>query len=244
MRRRSMFLALLLATPFAALGAQDDRTWSGQLTPYLWGVGVGGTIRPFTGAPTLELDKSVFELLEDLKAAFFITGYVRRQRLVLLGDLSYSTSARSGVVPPGVPASGKLSQTSLTGLAGIRARHAQDVTVDLLGGVRAWWINTSVEVPLAGVQASPELDFVDPIVAARSNIRLGLRWSTILYGDVGGLGVGSRITGQLLATVNFRATGHIYLSGGYRYLAVDYDEGGTRADVVLAGPLLGVTWRF
>ncbi|WP_423211258.1 hypothetical protein [Paracoccus yeei] len=34
------------------------------------------------------------------------------------------------------------------------------------------------------------------------------------------------------------------LSGGFRRLHVDYRSGGTRLDVTMAGPLLGVTWRF
>ena len=33
------------------------------------------------------------------------------------------------------------------------------------------------------------------------------------------------------------------LSGGFRRLDVDYRSGGTRLNVTMAGPLLGVTWR-
>lgn len=99
-------------------------------------------------------------------------------------------------------------------------------------------------MPLAGVDRSPELSFVDPIVAARANIGLAPRWSVIAYGDFGGFGAGSKRTSQLLGTINYQASDSLYLSAGYRHLHVDHRSGGTRVDVVMSGPLLGATWRF
>ncbi|MDQ7260876.1 hypothetical protein NM680_03560 [Paracoccus sp. PS-1] len=221
--------------------AQD---WAGQLTPYVWATGLGGDLTPRAGAPTLSFDKSFSDVLEDLDGAFFLSGYARRDRLVILGDLSWSSSSREGLVPPGLPASGKLTQRSLTLLAGYRALEAEGVAVDLLAGARAWSIKSSISVAAGARTASPRESFVDPIVALRANVALAPRWSAILYADLGGFGAGSESTSQIVATANWQANDNLYISAGYRMLNVDYESGGTRMDVTMSGPLFGLTWRF
>lgn len=221
--------------------------WSGQITPYVWAMGLGGDVKPMTGAPTVSVDKGFSDLLKDLDGAFFLSGQARRDRLVLLGDLSWSSSSRAGSIPllsPPAPAEGKLTQRSLTMLAGWSAVRNDDFSLELLGGVRAWSIKSSVRVAGGLIQASPGKDFIDPILAARMNIVLAPQWSTILYADFGGFGAGSENTGQILATANYQVRGNLWLSAGYRQLNVDYRGGGTAVDVTMAGPLLGATWRF
>ncbi len=230
---------LCMAAP--AVMAED---WSGQVTPYVWAAGFGGDITPFTGAPTLSFDKSFSDVVDDLDGAFFLSGYARRGELVLMGDLSWSSSSKSGLVPPGLPAGGKLTQRSLTLLAGWRAVNNQGFTLDLLGGARAWNIRSSVSVAGGLVQAAPGKDFVDPILAARANIAMGPQWSAVVYADFGGFGVGSENTSQVLATVNYEMNDNLWLSVGYRQLNVDYQSGGTAVDVQMGGPLFGATWRF
>jgi hypothetical protein len=83
-------LALPLAAAFALGGAATQATaadhaghgWSFQITPYVWASGLGGDITPFTSAPTVSNSKSFSEILKDLDAAFFISGFARRDRFV------------------------------------------------------------------------------------------------------------------------------------------------------------------
>lgn len=241
MMRNLLAGAALLAVPALSVNAAE---WSGQITPYVWAAGVGGDITPFTGAPGLSFDKSASEILRDLDGAFFLSGYARRDRLVLMGDLSWSSSSRSGAIPPGLPAEAKLKQRSLTLLAGWRAVTNDDMSLDLLAGLRAWRIEGSVNVAGGMLSASPSKNFVDPIVAVRANFKLAPKWSSIFYADYGGFGSGSDSTSQILATVNYQAGDNLWLSAGYRQLNVDYQSGGTKFDVSMAGPLLGATWRF
>ncbi len=238
-------LVLAILAPSAAAQEPAERDgWSGQITPYVWAAGIGGDIRPFAGAPTISFDKSFSEVLEDSDGAFFISGYARRDRFVVLGDFSYSASSKEGLVPPGVPATGKLRQTSLTLAAGYRAVSGPDWTLDVLGGVRVWNLSSSVELFGGAIQKSPGEDFADAILALRVNVALGPRWSMIVYGDIGVFEVGSHATSQILLTVNYQLNDNIYLSAGYRELNVDYRDGGTRVDATMAGPLVGATWRF
>jgi hypothetical protein len=233
--------ALVACTVAAAPGAAHAQDWSGQITVYGWGAGVSGDFTPFTGAPTLSFDKSLSEVLEDLEGAFFVTGLARRGDLVLFGDLTYSSSSREGLVPPGIPASGEVTIRSLT-LAVGRRFDAGGATVDLLGGLRAWDIDGQVTSPVLSV--SPSRSFVDPIAALRVNAPLAPRWSLIGYFDVGGLGVGSEFTWQAAVTANWQATDSLYLSAGWRHLYLDYEDGGTVFEGAMSGPVIGATWRF
>ncbi|WP_196778707.1 hypothetical protein [Cognatilysobacter tabacisoli] len=233
--------ASLALTPAVA---QEAGEWSVQVTPYVWGSGIDGSATPFAGAPTITFERSFSEVLEDLDGAFFLSGFARRDRLVLVGDFSYASSSKEGRVPPGIPAEGEFRQTSLTLVAGYRVVDEPGMSIDVLAGARQWRVRSAVDVPLAGISRSPSDEFTDPIVALRTNIALAERWSTVLYADAGGFGVGSDRTSQLVATVNYKITDQAYVSGGYRRLNVDYASGGTRVDVTLDGPLVGVTWRF
>lgn len=233
-------IALTIAATLPA-AAQD---WSGQITPYLWAPGLGGDLTPFSGAPTLSFDSSISEVLKDSDGAFFLSAYARRDRLVLMGDISSSSSSKSGMLPVGLPAEGKLKQRSITLLAGWRAVTNDRMTLDVLAGARAWDVKSSIKVAGGMIHAAPGKDFIDPILALRSNIALSPDWSLILYGDFGAFGGGSENTSQIVATANYRVNDNLHVSAGYRQLSVDYRSGGTRVDVTMAGPLLGVTWRF
>lgn len=239
---RTLLACAALVTAGTLPAAAED--WSAQITPYVWATGIGGDITPLAGAPSLSLDKSFSNILEDLDGAFFLSGYARRDRLVFMGDFSWSSSSKSGRIPPGLPAQGKLSQRSMTLLGGWRTVQNDTVTLDLLGGARAWSVKSSIDVAGGLIHAAPSKEFVDPILAARANIALAPQWSAIIYADVGGFGVGSESTSQLLATVNYEVNEKLWLSLGYRQLDVDYHSGGTKVDMRMAGPLLGATWRF
>lgn len=238
---RKLAAAGLLAAA-AAPGAAAAQDWSGQVTLYGWGAGVGGDFTPFAGAPTLSFDKSLSEVLDDLDGAFFATALVRRGDLVLFGDFTYSSASRAGLVPPGIPASGELTIRSLTLAGGRRFDAGRGRSVDVMAGLRAWSVDGLVRSPVLSV--APEVNFVDPILALRGTAPLSDRWSMLGYVDVGGFGAGSDLTWQAAITANYQATERLYFSLGWRHLYLDYSDGGSRFDGAMTGPLAGVTWRF
>jgi hypothetical protein len=240
------FTLLTILSLAAPVHAQD---WSAQITPYAWGTGIGGTITPRAGGPSLRFDKGLSDVLEDLDRALFLTGYARYQRFVVMGDISHSASSRRGTVPlpppaPGLPARGRIEQTSLTLTAGYRALTTPDATVDIMAGLRHWRVEGRATTPVPGLAGSIDLSFTDPILAARTNIRLSDRWSFIGYADVGGFGRGSDMTSQLVGTLNWQANDRLWLSAGYRHLYVDYSKNGRKFDATFSGPLAGLTLRF
>ena len=238
-----LFLAGMYSVQAQEQSAQREDGWRFQLTPYVWFSALEGDVRPFQGAPSAHVAKSFSELWSNLDAAAFITGTARRDRLVLQADFSHARSSDSATLPIGLPVNAKVRQTSATFTAGYNLIPSDRSSIDVMAGLRSWKIQADVEAPPL-LEAGSKSSFIDPVFAARWRQQVAPRWSTLLYADVGGFGVGSESTWQLLGTVNYQARDNLHLSLGYRKLAVDYRDRGRRLDFSMGGPLLGVTWLF
>ncbi|MFC4622505.1 hypothetical protein ACFO3A_09780 [Comamonas nitrativorans] len=240
------FLYALALTPGLPLAQTPDAAaWRFQVTPYVWMAGSAGDMRPTAQAPTLHSRKSFSEILNHLDGAFFLHATARQQRFVALGDVTYASLSDAGKLPPGVSIRGKLRQTSISALAGYQLLHDHPRhNLDALGGVRFWHIRTSVTVPALQRRASGSADWVDPVIAVRLRSQLAPRWSSLLYADVGGFGVGARSTWQVMGSINYALKDNVHLSLGYRHLAVDYRKNGMLLNIQQGGPLLGATWQF
>jgi hypothetical protein len=140
--------------------------------------------------------------------------------------------------------------TAFDVLAGVRYWHQEvDLSVDLTGALNI------AGLTIEGIKAiarSGSIDWVDPFVGARLRHQLGPGEEILLRGDVGGFGIGSDISWQLIGTYNWEMCKSfgLVIDGyvGYRALAVDYEQGsGLRKyeyDVLQHGPVVGITTRF
>ena len=244
LRKRDACISIFACVFAPSIVNAQDAGWQGQITPYVWATGVGGDIKPFSGAPTISFDRSFSETLKDLDAAFFINGFARKERFVLAGDLLYSSLSKKGTVSPGVSAKAKMRMASLTLLGGYRAIEDSSMALDVMAGARVWHTRASLSVPVIGEQRSSTHNFIDPVVAVRVNFSLSPSWSMLGYADVGGFGVGSELTKQFALSVNYQVNENIYVSTGYRHLDLDYKDKGMRIDTKLTGPFFGFTWKF
>tara|TARA_R110002020_G_scaffold26460_16_gene85494 strand:+ start:140 stop:898 length:759 start_codon:yes stop_codon:yes gene_type:complete len=234
-------------------GAQADDSWRFQLTPYLWAAGSATEVQPRAGGPTLRSDMKFGEVLDNLDGALFLTATARYKRFVLLGDLTWVSLSNEGSITSklAVPVAikGDVTQTSETLAAGYSVVSQPGVTLDLVGGLRAWQIDTSVsaEARIApyytlGASTSRNLSWVDPIVGMRLNAALSPKWSLTGYGDAGGYD--GRSTWQLLGTLNYRFSDRFSVSAGYRHMSIEYEDAKTRLDIDMSGPLIGASLRF
>lgn len=245
MRTAFSFAAAFALVSLAPAHAQLTEGWKGQVTPYVWGAGLSGDVRPLAGGPTLEVEETVFEVLDDLEGAFFLSGLAIRGDIVLIGDLSWSSSSRTESPGAGLPpVRGSVDMLFVTLAGGKRIQTQADQTIDLLAGVRVWDIDADAAALGTPFTASRSVSLTDPIIGVRINRQHTNGFSTIAYGDIGGLGIGSDFTAQIALTVNYPVTDSAYVSGGYRYVHLDYEERGALLDIRLSGPLLGFTWRF
>ena len=69
-----------------------------------------------------------------------------------------------------------------------------------------------------------------------------------LRGNVGGFGVSSELTWNLVDTLQYHRSGIVSLGVGERALDIDYEHGSStnqfKFDVLMSGPLLGLVFHF
>ncbi len=146
---------------------------------------------------------------------------------------------------------GGASYTAIDALAGLRYWNlGPSVSLDIIG---------TVDVPLLGlrqvgqeaVASTGNLSWVDPLVGVRVRQELASGDEFQLKGDIGGFGVGSKISWQAVGGYvhNFQFNG-LNCQGmiGYRALEVDYSKGSgvqqSGLDVVMHGPIVGLGLQF
>jgi hypothetical protein len=228
--------------------------WVVQVTPYLWAAGIDGDVSPFEAAPSVHFEKTFSDILDDLNFAGFVNLWARNGRFVFSGDLMYVDTIESraiGSLPiigptPGVKADVDTAMFVGTVQGGYRVYSTPDLTLDVLAGARGFHLSNEVTVdsPIGSASRSFVKGWVDPVVSARLFYAFTERFSVLAQGDVGGFGVGSDLTWQLLSTVNWTVGDSVAVSAGYKVLSVDYDQDGFIYDTTLSGPVLGVTYRF
>ncbi len=277
MLKLSVFAAVMAFSATAAAGADDvvsapakvdnGTDWAFQATGYLWATGLNGNISPFRRAPTLHVEKSFSDVMDDLNFGGFLNIWGRYDRFVLSGDLMYvdtTDSKATGPLPalqiPGLPilpagaavgANVDTQEFMATLQAGYRVIDADGFSLDALAGARFWYISNDVAVtashPLIGsVSASHRESFgwVDPVIGAQAFFSLTDKLSVQGQVDIGGFGEGSDLTWSALATVNYVFTDTLSVSAGYKVLDVDYSHDGYVFDSRLSGPVVGLTYRF
>jgi len=66
----------------------------------------------------------------------------------------------------------------------------------------------------------------------------------IVKGDIGGFDVGSELTWQAYAGLEYQFPNSMYAALGYRALSVDYSSGGFTYDMVTSGPQIEFGMKF
>lgn len=147
-----------------------------------------------------------------------------------------------------------MDQLTLMGTVGRR------IAPNLEGLFSLSWFDLSTDLelttrnPLTGVEttrtAGDDASWVDPMVGLQYNAPFADDWRFNLRGDIGGFGIGSDLSYQLLANVRWQANETIGVVFGYRLIGFDYEDGRKgdrdyqRYDLTEQGPLVGMTISF
>lgn len=216
-----------------------------QIVPYLWGSGIDGPVG--IGDRTADLDASFDDLLGELQFAAMALADARRDRFVVLTDVLYMNLGEIRGTPGPLFSSVDPQQKTfiLTPVAGYRVLDTADASVDVVGGIRYWHLETELQFE-AGVLPDLDLEdsrgWVDGIVGVRARRVISPAWSVSAYGDLGA--GGSDFTYQLNGNASWAFHQRFALDFGYRILSVDYDNDGLLFDPTLQGPLVGVAIKF
>jgi len=251
-KMRSLLLSTIGLILLAPLTVQAS-DWSYTVELYMFGTTIEGdtSLGPIDGA---DVDIDFSDILETLKVGGMIhfeavqkTGWGACLDYRLMDLESDISGPRGGVADVGV------RQGVLQG--------------DLLYRVPLWkgdldyvisfrWWNNDFDVTLdpavlpGSFSAKASEDWIDLAVGARWTVPLSEKWSLMVRGDIGGLGLQSDFTAFLFADVKYAMTEHWLLDIGYTATWVDYETGtrGQRGyfayNTVTHGPLLGIIYEF
>ena len=140
----------------------------------------------------------------------------------------------------------KIEQLVLDGAVSYAVIDNDCGSLELLAGVRYNYIKLGLTIESSSktFSADKSHSWVDPYVGVLGRTHISQCVSVVGKGDIGGFGVGSDLTWQLYAGLEFQISRSCYLGIGYRYLSVDYTSGGFTYDVATSGPQLELGFNF
>jgi opacity protein-like surface antigen len=253
-------LTLMAAMPIAAQAAAgtEPDAWQFELTPYLLGAGLNGTTG--IGPVTSKVDMSFSDLLENLDSGFMALFEARKGSWLYGVEGIYfklkNEGAKSWDGPLGNTSTGSLEATVTEQLYQLSAGYRvldERTKVDVLGAARYTQLDTKLNLvvttgspllPDGSRSISGTESWWDPVIGVRVLVPLAEAWTLVGYADIGGFGVGSDLTYQLLAGVNWQFSKSVAAKAGYRYLYQDYENDGFVWDMTASGFYLGAGFRF
>jgi len=242
-------LGILLGMYFTAgvatarVASQDDG-WRLRLTPYLWAPSVDGTLKVDGDGGDAEEEGG--SALDYLSGAAMLSIEARRGDWSILGDFVWASFDMEGTldgplmtpfeasneeVVVGLAAARTIARGEsgrVDGVFGLRYLHA-DVGVDPQGGT--------------GLDHSASANQFDPFLGLRGHFGGDSGLFGNPYGDVGGFGISSDLTWQLIAGSGWAWDwGDVQL--GWRAIGYDFEDGGLLYDLTASGPFLAVSFQL
>jgi opacity protein-like surface antigen len=234
---------LCTATPGTAHAAEGE--WEYTLVPYAWLAGIDGEVA--VGRQTFEPSLSFGDIFENLDFGAMLHFQAKKGRLGLFIDPTYINLGSERTVGS---VEAELDVTMwLVEFGALYELWADNagMSIDVLGGGRYLSLENEIEVP--GIAAvSDTKSGIDPLVGARFMADLTSSVPLLVRGDIGGFGVNTEFSWQLIALLGYRFSPTMTLWGGYRALDLDVEEGERdalfEAKVNLNGPILGLAFQF
>lgn len=220
--------------------------WEFEFTPYIWGASIEGEIG-VKGLST-PIDWGFDDILENLDGAFMFAFDARKDRFGIYTEGFWmKLSDRSGSSEPDFR-DVKVTVSDLIFDAMIYYRVVEEpYTLDLLAGGRYFYLDTELDFKsgiLGGRQVSGSQDFIDPVVGFRLHYPFSEKFTGVLFGDIGGFDVSSKLTWQVFAGLHYKLTECVDLKVEWRHMEIDYDRGGFKTDLELNGLMLGAGITF
>ena len=254
-------IAFATSVAFAQVGANTSPIpkvsdeWRFEVTPYLWGVGIKGTVN-LNDSSAKSADMSSGNVLSDLKSGAMIAAEAHKGKWGIMGDLVSATLQNSGSVPVLTP-DGRatigdkvtVQQTILTGAFSYTLANTKDAYVDALLGVRAIDVTATLGLTVEGTAIKRSIpkktSTVDPIIGAKGRFRIAdSTWYVPFYGDIGSGGGTTNLTWQAMAGIGKTFNKVVDASLTYRALYYDMKDGGVLQKTTMFGPQAAITFKF
>jgi len=238
------------STPSKKQASADDSGWHFGVTPYLFLSGLSGKVG--ARGRVFDLGSSDFSggKRDNFAIGFMMAVDARKGRFVILNDMIWANLTSEKDTP------GPLYSTTKLGAkifiidpeAGYRFVNSEKGSVDVLGGVRVWSVEASLNATAGiapGFDVSQRKTWAAPVIGVRGVANITPKFFLAGKFDIGGAGIGADLTTQLYGAAGYRFTDHFALLGGYRWLQVDYDdESGFLFDTQMSGIMIGMKFSW
>lgn len=264
MRKAALCNAVLVATvigshalPAWAAGTKQD-SWQFEFTPYLFGAGLDGTTG--VGGVTADVGTSFSDVLQHLDSGFMAAFEAGKGQWGFGFDGVYfrlkDQKTNSWQGPGGIGSiTGDLEATvteQIYQLAAMYRLSDAAVKIDAVGAARYTRLDTDLNLVVTTGPLLPggtrsvgaSESWWDPVIGIRIIAPFADDWSFVGYADIGGFGVGSDVTYQAIAGVNWQLSQTFTAKAGYRYFYQDYESGGFVWDMAAHGMYLGLGIGF
>jgi hypothetical protein len=262
----SIFLLAFSNTAQAESDASNK--WQFELTPYLW-------LPTTSGTSTVDgTDTDIHAPFKDVLDNFDVIGLMGRFEAykgdwLLVFDGMYMDIKGDFVIvtqDPSLPPLNIQPETKLTILdfgAGYKIYEdslgkQQDtprmplIRLYAMTGVRYAYLKQELTIhtipPTVPTVNGDSKNWVEPFIGARFDWQTSEKLTFLLRGDIGGFGVGSDLTWNALAGLDYRPWKVASFKIGYRALGIDYETGSGDdrfgLDAIMYGPIIGVTFHF
>jgi hypothetical protein len=245
--------------PAAARPAARRGGWQFALTPVFWVPAQCGEVG--LRGQTFDVDLSIGDTLESVVDNFRLAAMGRfearcRKWSILLDVIYLDLGNEEQVALPGggtTEVDWGLEMLVAQGLVGYEFARSRlgcgdrcftpTVAFDAIGGARLYALGVDVDFD-PGPSGDGSQTWVDPVVGLRAIFRVTPDLSVGVLANVGGFGIGSDLSWQLVGGIDWSVGRCVSLNAGWMVLDVDYEDGDFRYDVRMSGPYLGVTFRF
>jgi hypothetical protein len=249
----------LVAPVHAADLAPADDGWHFAVAPYLWGAGMNGDVGLF-GREPVDIDVPFRDVLSDLDIAAMGVFEAHNGQWGFFGDLMYVDTESKGSIEREVESVGSLAQLKVTvgtqsfvgtAMGEYRLFDGGQATFDIMAGGRVWDVNNDISarlsadgVKVAEFSGDDGATWIDPMVGVRTRIETGSPLYFTGWGMIGGFGVGSDLSWDVMGGAGYQWTESFATVLGYRALGVDYKDDGFVYDVTQHGVILGGVFNF
>lgn len=225
------------------------KDWRFQATFYGWLSGIDGDVGVYGRGP-VSVNVSPSEAISDLDGALMASFAAQNDKVVVLTDFMWARIRDSGSMPArGIDFDYTQNQVTIQGALGyILPIDVKNLTLSPTIGFRYQYLDANIKVGPTGIPVSLDaggsVQWIDPTVGLYAHYDITDKWFINALGDVGGFGIGSKLTWQAFGALGYNWTKTVSTSIGYRAIYEDYQSGGFVYDTTQQGVFAGLGIHF
>jgi hypothetical protein len=227
-------------------GGDTGGDWRVSISIYGWFPGVHGTAGAL--GHNASIHQSFSDVFHTLKGIIPIAVEADKGRFVMPIDYLWMKLGIDNGIPENdfgqTSINTHLTESIFTPKIGYRVVNGDHMKVDVLGGIRYWYLGLNNALVPSGLSNSRSTNWVDGLGGARFIFPLGDKAALTVAGDAGA--GGANLDYQVLGLLNYQFTQKWGLAVGWRYLDVDYRPSNKQFvfDMVTNGPIAGFNYTF